>query len=665
MNVLPGLLGAALLVWGWHNELLAVAAGLAVLMELARWVPWRWDLSDKDFHRIADLSTLGFVAVAIYQFDAQGAGGIYGILRWLPVVLFAITAAQLFSTREQVHYTALFLSVRRAVARGTAPDPGGVDMRVPYLVCCLVSAAGGEAHPKLLLPSLAAIVVLALWANRPRRHGMAVWVSVLVACLALGWVAKSGFIKSRRILEPLVMAYLQERIASRMDPYRAYTAIGQIGKLKLSDRIVLRVRSEGGGRVPRLLRESTYETFARNMWVSRRSEFQELDSIAEGTAWIIHELTPLARAVTVSAYLPNGKGVIAVPGGTERIERLPVDGLYRNRLGALKVLRGPELIEYRTRYVEDRFVEAPPAATDLAVPVEYRNLLARLVDELGVEELADERRVLERVRSFFTEGFSYTLSLTRPSDAPTPLEDFLVSSRRGHCEFFATATVLMLRAAGIPARYATGYSVHEWSELEKSYVARRRHAHSWAIAYVDGYWRDVDTTPVGWAALEAAGSSWWEPVYDLASWLMFRFTRWRWSEEGSDSTAWLLWLIVPLALLLAWRLRMRQRIERAAAAAPDDAAEPASQGADSAFYDIERRLVEGGHPRRPGEPLGPWLGRLARADALPDAGLLVDEILPLHYRYRFAPGGLEDDERAALAARVREWLGRREARESQ
>jgi len=47
----------------------------------------------------------------------------------------------------------------------------------------------------------------------------------------------------------------------------------------------------------------------------------------------------------------------------------------------------------------------------------------------------------------------------------------------------------------VPTRYAVGYSVQEWSRLEQRYIVRARHGHSWALVYVNGAWRDVDTTP--------------------------------------------------------------------------------------------------------------------------------------------------------------------------
>ena len=131
MKLATGILAAALLLWGWHNALLLVAVPLAIIIELPRWTPWRWDLSDKDFQRLADASTVGFILLAAYQFDAHGASGIYAILRWLPVALFPLVATQVYSTRDRVDYTALFWSVRAAVARGWRPVCLKHQMRDP------------------------------------------------------------------------------------------------------------------------------------------------------------------------------------------------------------------------------------------------------------------------------------------------------------------------------------------------------------------------------------------------------------------------------------------------------------------------------------------------------------------------------------------------------
>lgn len=657
MKLASGVLAAALLVWGWHNALLLVALPLAVLLELPRWIPWRWALSAKDFQRLADVSTVGFLLLAVYQFDAQGASGIYGILLWLPVALFPLTVTQLYSTRERIDYTALFWSVRAAVARGKVSDPGGVDIRLTYVVACLVSASGGEANPKLILPSVAALVVWMLWGNRPRRYRATTWVATAAAGLALCLLLQAAALQARRLIEPFAMAYLQDRIAARGDPYRAYTAIGQIGKLKLSDRIVLRVKPDKSGRKPELLHQATYQTFARNMWVSRRSDFNELRSSAEGTAWHIAEEPEHLSSVSIATYLPNGKGLLVVPAGTRRVDNLPVDGVYRNRLGALKVLRGPEVVNFRAHYRPHDFVEAGPEEADLAVPKAQRKLFAEVAERLELDASRD-RNAVERVRRFFSQGFSYTLYLKAPRNEATPLADFLLRTRSGHCEYYATSTVLLLRAAGIPARYATGYAVQEYSELEERYLVRRRDAHSWARVWVNGGWRDIDTTPVVWSALESADASWWQPAYDVGSWLAFLFAEWRWEETEDEAKTWMLWLALALLLVLVWRMARRQRVLRKRESGTATSANLARQGEDSAFYSIEQQLIRAGHERRQGESIGAWLRRLAQSGTRADTAALIRDILPLHYRYRFHPLGLDAAERRELATRSREWLAR-------
>jgi transglutaminase-like putative cysteine protease len=661
LRLATGILAAALLLWGWHNALLLVAVPLAIIIELPRWTPWRWDLSDKDFQRLADASTVGFILLAAYQFDAHGASGIYAILRWLPVALFPLVATQVYSTRDRVDYTALFWSVRAAVARGNISDPGGADIRLTFVVVCMVSASGGAAHAALLLPSMAALMAWILWSNRPRRYAGAHWAVALALGVGLCFLLKTGTLQARRFIEPLAMSYLQDRIAARGDPYRAYTAIGQIGQLKLSDRIVLRVEPGPNGEKPQLLHQASYQTFARNMWVSRRTRFEELRSSAVGTAWHIAEEPAHMASVCIATYLRNGKGLLAVPGGTRRLDNLPVDGVYRNGLGALKVLEGPEVVNFRAHYVPLKLTDAAPDAADLIVPKAHQKLFTDLVARLRVDG-DDDRLMVERVRRFFARNFSYTLDLQSPRGQATPLEDFLLERRSGHCEYFATSTVLLLRAAGIPARYATGYSVQEYSEIEERYLVRRRHAHSWVLAWVNGAWRDVDTTPAVWGALESAQASWWQPVYDVGSWLAFLFAEWRWEETEETERSWMLWLVLPLLGILIWRMARRQRIRRGRRTNGAENEQVVRQGADSAFFAIEQRLVGAGHERRSGECSTSWIRRLAQSGALPDAAVLIRDILPLHYRYRFHPAGLDEDGRRALASRVREWLARNPAK---
>jgi transglutaminase-like putative cysteine protease len=655
-------LAAALILWGIENQVGLYAALMAAVLEGALWVPWRWHLTDKDFNRLSDATALGFLLVVVYVFDTYSFHGVYVVLQWLPFVLFLLAVAQRYGTRESIRYSALFLSVRRAERKGVIRDPGEINFDLPYLVVCLVSATGGTVGGLWLFAGLAGVLGYLLWYNRPRKLRAAIWLGVMFTAIGLGYLNQLGLLQARRLIEPVVMDFFRDRVSGYRDPFRSYTAMGQIGRMKLSDRIVLRVTDEDGHGVPTLLREAAYRVFSKNIWmVGSSSTFEEQLPDTEGTTWAL-EPVPLkgSRTVRIARSMFRGKALLAVPDGTFQIEDLPVEVLERHPLGALKVKRGPGLIRYTARYMPERNLELSPGRQDLVVPRDLEGLMSQVTDDLNLKG-APVHKAIQEINRFFLTQFKYSVTLRRPGPVATPLHGFLLKTRTGHCEFFASATVLLLRHLGIPARYATGYSVQEYSPLEKSYIVRRRHAHSWALAYVDGRWIDLDTTPSVWADLEAESAPWWEGAYDFLSWLGFRFSWWRWRPEEEDTTNDLLWLIVPLLGILLWRLSRTERVSRRRGGKRPGLTFAIKSGADSDLYELIKALSRRGLERAPGEPLRRWLGRLGRQGRVVGVEEIVTDILPIHYRYRFDPRGISAEEREILRRRSRDWLKRHPA----
>ena len=98
--------------------------------------------------------------------------------------------------------------------------------------------------------------------------------------------------------------------------------------------------------------------------------------------------------------------------------------------------------------------------------------------------------------------FLYTLDLPQlpPESA---IDAFLMQTRVGHCELFASAMALMLRSLGIPTRVVNGYRGGEWSETDRAYTIRQYMAHLWVEVYFPDYgWVRFDPSPAG----EIAGS---------------------------------------------------------------------------------------------------------------------------------------------------------------
>ena len=151
-------------------------------------------------------------------------------------------------------------------------------------------------------------------------------------------------------------------------------------------------------------------------------------------------------------------------------------------------------------------------------------------------EVAGQGPVAERVRrieTFLSGSFDYTLDFVgRRSGAP--IDDFLFRYRSGHCEYFASAMVLMLRTQGIPARFVTGFLGAEFNPLEGYYIVRQSNAHAWVEAYVPEVgWQTFDPTPpAGRPGLQPV--SLWALMRQAYDWIHFRWDRYVISYSATD-----------------------------------------------------------------------------------------------------------------------------------
>jgi hypothetical protein len=643
VNVPPFLVGLGLLFWGWASGLWWAAIGLALAAESPRLARARWDFEPRDYERVADLCSVAFLALMAWQWFAsrRGAEGLLTGLIWMPVLFFALLLLQRYGASGRVPLSALFWSMRhRGPLAGAAPS-ARIDHG--YFGLCLLSAACANPRSPAFFAGAAALAAFALWPARGAGRRAGAWGLALGAALGLAWGLQFSLVAAQARVEQIALEYLRDRVFGRTDPFRAQTAIGEIGRLKLSDRIVWRV--EGAARGPLLLREAAYNNFAHDSWFAQSGEFRPLPPEGEA-GWII-AVGDGGAPLRISGGLRRGQGVLPLPAGTFRLDRLNVGKAEINRLGAVRVSEGPALVSFEARADAGRLVEDAPLPADTAVPARMRPVLQAALDEAG----AGTGRPRERagaVLRWFRREFGYTMRLGTGGERRS-VERFLAEDRRGHCEYFATAAVLMLREAGVPARYVTGYLADEWSALEEALLVRARHGHAWAEAWIDGRWEDVDATPPGWFEAEAAEAPALQGAWDLLSWLGFRFERWRsGGEENQEPGASALWLlaIVPLAGWVAWRVTRRRRADGPGRAARGgDATLPA----DSPIEPLLERLSGLGFERPPGEPVRRWLAGLP----LPAHHEALARLAARHARWRFDPAAQSSGEAEVLAAEAR------------
>ncbi|MEM7254271.1 MAG: transglutaminase domain-containing protein [Pseudomonadota bacterium] len=651
----PLLLGAAVIFWGWRVGQLELAIPMSVLLEGARFVRWRWRLDDRDFNRLADLSAIILLGIVVYHVDQHSVQAIFPIIEWVPFALFPVVFALNFSTSREIKTSSLFLSVRRAVARGEITQVRSINLVFPYFLICLLAASASRGVRVEYFLILSGFAFWALWAYRPRHAKFAVWLSAMAVALGVGFATERGLLEVRRAIEPWVVEWFQSSLWKNRDLFRAQTAIGHIGRLKLSERIVFRVVPARGHPPPALLRDGVYRGFSRNVWLSRARAFNTIDPSQDGTNWDLHPYTGPERRANISQHLNRGRALLAIPNGTFRLEELNVERLQVNALGTLKANTGPDLITYTARYQQAEELAPPPDSQDTTVPVDHAVLFRDLVERLALDGLADREKVA-RIEGFFGDGFRYTLVQTPRGimASRNALRRFLEDTRAGHCEYFATATALALRATGIPARYVTGYAVAEWSPLEGAFVVRKRHAHAWVSAFVEGRWVTIDTTPSLWVDAENDERAWWASIYNVASWLGFAFDEWRYTESDTEILTQLgLGLAALLALVLGWRLvRTTElvQVERSSRSAASPIMTTLSP-----FSGLEQTLTEAGFPRRSSETPRQYVARLARlgVDGANQLGAMVDD----HYILRFGPqSARRADAVRRIDAEAKNWL---------
>jgi protein-glutamine gamma-glutamyltransferase len=153
-----------------------------------------------------------------------------------------------------------------------------------------------------------------------------------------------------------------------------------------------------------------------------------------------------------------------------------------------------------------------PEDLDPRIPALAEEITAGIPDVFGK---------VTALRNYLLENYAYTTNLPDPGAEP-PLEAFLFTHRRGHCEYFATALTVLARSLGIPARVVNGFLGGRWVAQEKYLAVRNADAHSWTEIPFGPYgWITFDATPA--EANVSQRQSWWDPLQDFYDSLRFRW----------------------------------------------------------------------------------------------------------------------------------------------
>lgn len=396
------------------------------------------------------------------------------------------------------------------------------NYRVLYTIMVLLQTAG----VLLLLTSDARYATAE--PRRSRKYRLAAWLLLPVCFITLDQL-RDVYSDELRQME----RYLQRKM--RRSHHRQFTRntreqniarpFADFG-LDRMDAILLRVYAD---EPPGYLRGRVYEQY-RSGGVWRRSgvEPTELPDLALDAELALSyypfygdSLETGKRRMEIFPASGVFQGYLPVPGNTVAVEmvsdsaRISPDGVLipekmTQHAGYFAITTQDDGFMTATQYPQEGNAES--LRRYLTLPTELASLLRQYHTILFPEpEKVSPRGKTERIIQFLRKNYAYSLNpqpaaeyhwIKHKNPPSDPVERFLTYTRAGHCELFASAAVLMLRASGIHARYITGFVC---TDLHPAgwYYATGRNAHAWVEAYdpESGKWIAYDPTPETWSDL--------------------------------------------------------------------------------------------------------------------------------------------------------------------
>ena len=308
------------------------------------------------------------------------------------------------------------------------------------------------------------------------------------------------------------------RLFSGLPSRREYTTITYDdttyfrGNPNLTDRLLLTVT----GGPPTYWRARTYTTYAGSGWETGEAETAPVEDVSSSADLLRVAQTYSFRmsAATDTLFtggLPVafGEPAEATVNAEEASDVLQVRFLegreyFPTRLNLDYVSTGLESVA-QPRQLRSAGDDYPDwVQTYLQLPESLPDRVRQLADSLVIDAENDYDRTVAVHR--FVSSYLYNLDIDAPPEGADGVDHFLFESREGYCDYYASAAVVLLRAAGVPARYVVGYASGHYDPSRRAYRVLELNYHSWIEVYFPGYgWMPFEPTPAN--AIEFGGTS--------------------------------------------------------------------------------------------------------------------------------------------------------------
>jgi transglutaminase-like putative cysteine protease len=295
--------------------------------------------------------------------------------------------------------------------------------------------------------------------------------------------------------------------------------LGDLGRIRLDPSIVMRVETLQGPELPaaaRYWRGLAFDHFDGRSWSVTPPTKTRVPGSAEIGIWLSNAwegpnlVQRILREPMEGGVLFGMEDTRQIQGSIRHLERDLNGGLYAaNQAG--------DRVRYTVSGRREHWTDAQLRTDVATTPRENRGsvpdadggssrylqlpplsdavyALARTITA-GAETDADRVRAIEQY--LLKNGrYSDTPPVVDPASTRSPLEAFLFDGMEAHCEYYASALVILARSVGIPARLVNGFAGGRENKLGGFVEIARTQAHAWAeVHYEHAGWVRYDATP--------------------------------------------------------------------------------------------------------------------------------------------------------------------------
>ena len=269
----------------------------------------------------------------------------------------------------------------------------------------------------------------------------------------------------------------------------------------LSDELVMRVRSSA----PSMWKGITFETYDGVTWTGDEDPPEDMGDFAPFHYPIEFRSLGPRQTVSQTFYIEAEQASVVFAAGQPDVLWFE-GGVSIDDLGGYRT--DSTLTPGSVYSVVSTRGSASPSALRANAPEEPRDDIERylqLPDSLPDRVSALARRItksadndydrVKAIEAYMRDNYQYSIDSPTPPAGQDAVDHFLFETDVGFCEQFASATVVMLRALGIPARVIAGYTPGDRNPFTGYYEVRSSDAHSWVEVWFPRFgWYEFDPT---------------------------------------------------------------------------------------------------------------------------------------------------------------------------